>query len=717
MLKGKGKSPLVKKETKVEKPRIKASRGPKKMFSIKNKLILAFLVTVIPIIMLGILSFNKAKESIEDIAKETSLESIKQLNKYLDLSMSNIEIMSRQIVFDQDFQKYIGTINQEIDFDLYTIQNNVISFIRSFSANNTMINNITAILPGLHSITYTGGLKDNTYNDLKDSRIMNTAIEKGGAAFWVGEHSDIDAQFLRPPSPYSLSLVRLIKNLDTNQSVGLFIVDIKPEMIELALNDINLGENSEVHLLSPDKVDIAYKSVEGQSEIINTSEESMQESIDLIHSKIMEEDDLSGSFSEIYKGKEHLVLHTEIGETGYVLVGLVPTENFSKRAIGIGIITMIFTIIAAIIAIGIGLYMAIGMGRTINKIIGASNKATEGDLTVNFSSNRNDELGLLTKSINIMISNMRNLIENATNTSAKVNESARTVALTSNQVSTVSQEVAKAVQEIAEGALQQSEESDQGVAKMTDLASKINSVSKSAEQINTYSQDTIKLTKQGLLTVENLETKALETTQITKAIINDIQELEAHSQSITKIVKVIDNIAEQTNLLALNAAIEAARAGIAGRGFAVVADEVRKLAEQSSEATREIALIIKNTQNQTSVAVERALSSDNILKSQNEAVTSTLDIFKKISDSMDKLATQVKDITVGTQDMDSYKKDTINAIQNISSISEQIAASTEEVSASTEEQFSSIEELASFAKQLDEAANVLNDAIIKFKVK
>lgn len=114
MLKGKGKSPLVKKETKVEKPRIKASRGPKKMFSIKNKLILAFLVTVIPIIMLGILSFNKAKESIEDIAKETSLESIKQLNKYLDLSMSNIEIMSRQIVFDQDFQKYIGTINQEI---------------------------------------------------------------------------------------------------------------------------------------------------------------------------------------------------------------------------------------------------------------------------------------------------------------------------------------------------------------------------------------------------------------------------------------------------------------------------------------------------------------------------------------------------------------------------------------------------------------------------
>lgn len=80
--------------------------------------------------------------------------------------------------------------------------------------------------------------------------------------------------------------------------------------------------------------------------------------------------------------------------------------------------------------------------------------------------------------------------------------------------------------------------------------------------------------------------------------------LSEQSQSIDSILGLIRDIAGQTNLLALNATIEAARAGDAGRGFAVVAQEVKSLANQTAQATDEIAQKISAIQSATKASVE-----------------------------------------------------------------------------------------------------------------
>lgn len=108
-----------------------------------------------------------------------------------------------------------------------------------------------------------------------------------------------------------------------------------------------------------------------------------------------------------------------------------------------------------------------------------------------------------------------------------------------------------------------------------------------------------------------------------------IDTLAEQSLSIESILGIIREIAGQTNLLALNATIEAARAGDAGRGFAVVAQEVKSLANQTSQATDEIALKISAIQNATKASVE---SNASIRKTVGDVCDSAARIRKAMDD-------------------------------------------------------------------------------------
>ena len=713
-LKGLFKKRKENKEQKKGKEGRQNTKDGNRRFGIRIKLIAAFMFMIIPIVVLGYLSYNTAYSSIKTTASDTSLETMEQAKKYLEASLRSIEFISTQLTTDNELKALVST-KQHDTVEAQTTWNGLRVAINDYKTNNNMISNIAVLLDGDNSFSTQGrAMNQIGFQGVQGGELATKTNEAIGGFAWWGLHPEIDVEGTNPQN-YAMSLACTVKNYK-HEVVGLLVIDVSTRFVSDTLSDINFGNDSKLYLISPDNREIAYVMADGESQALDTSLAENQLIGQEVYNKIVGSEEEFGSFTYDYQNGELLILHTDIGETGYLLVGVVPTRNFTTSAEGIRKITVELCLIAAAFAIIFGFFFATSMGRAINRVISISKKVTEGDLTVDCASARKDELGTLSNTFNLMVANMRKLIENVSNTATSVTQSAQTVATTSKEVAIASQEVAKTVEEISKGASAQAMDSEQGSTKMKDLAGKINIVSDSTKTIEKYSDDTINLTKRGLSSIVELESKAKETTEMIHAIISDIQTLDSHSKSIGQIVKVISSIADQTNLLALNASIEAARAGDAGRGFAVVADEIRKLAEQSASASKEISAIIRNTQNQTAVVAERAISSENILKSQNIAVENSLDTFKGISEAMELLAQKVSEIMGGVNEMDSYTNETVTSIQNISSVSEEIAASTEEVTASTEEQLSSIEELSSYAQQLGEAAKSLEESISRFKI-
>lgn len=715
---------LKRKPQSVHSPSKKSNVKKVGMFSsIKTKLITGFLICIIPIVLVGVISYNSAFTAIKDTASSSILQTMQQTNEKLALTLDNIEALSSQIMLSSEVKEYLSVKGSEDTFLEIQAISNLNDYIGRLKVTNKYMESITFLVDSVISVASTGyGLSAEAYNNLKDSQIVARAKDMDGRIFWTGFHPEIDENRSSSinKNNYGLSAVRQIRNINrVDDEEALLIIDVKLALIEETFNKINLGNNSELHIISPDGRDIGTRAVNDEIQLIDTTESTNQIINQDFYSKIISSD-VKGSFTDQYNNEEYMIMHTNLetsaGDTGYKLIGLVPTANFRHAAGGIRDVTIIITVIALIIALSTSLVLSLGISSALQRVLEVSQRVAKGDLTANLNSKRNDELGVLTGSINSMISNMRELISGAANTAYAVIESSKVVGDTSEQITIASNEVARTVQEIAQGASAQAADSEQGADTMSNLADKINAVSEYTNDIAEFSDSTIRLTEEGLISVEDLEMKAKETTAINQEIIVDTQELSGHSEAIGEIIKVIENIAAQTNLLSLNAAIEAARAGDAGQGFAVVAEEIRKLASQSASATKNISDIIINTQSQTARVVERAKSSEDILRTHNIAVNNTLEVFKKIAGSMSELAQKVKDITNEVEEMNNHKNQAMKAIHNISAVSEEIAASTEEVSASSEEQVSSIEELNSHAKELEKAAAKLEASIKNFRV-
>ena len=184
---------------------------------------------------------------------------------------------------------------------------------------------------------------------------------------------------------------------------------------------------------------------------------------------------------------------------------------------------------------------------------------------------------------------------------------------------------------------------------------------------------------------------------------------------INDIVKLIQDIANQTNLLALNASIEAARAGESGKGFAVVAEEIGNLANQSKDSTAKIRETVGEINDLSNTCVEQAKDVKDIIAKQQSLLSDALTQFEALNKEITESVSNIEEVANITDKLGTIKDTVLNAISDLSAISEETSATNEEVTATTETVSTSISSISDDMKEVSGISEELVSAISYFK--
>ncbi len=325
---------------------------------------------------------------------------------------------------------------------------------------------------------------------------------------------------------------------------------------------------------------------------------------------------------------------------------------------------------------------------SVHEMLNQMDKFASGDLTVELYSDKDDEVAQFYAGFNKALQNMRHLLSSLI---TLINETASA----SNQISSSTEEMAAGAQEQSMQATEVAGAVEEMTKTIMDTTKNSSSAAEAAKHAGSIARDGGKVindTIGGMNRIAEVVRKAAET----------VQTLGKNSDQIGEIIQVINDIADQTNLLALNAAIEAARAGEQGRGFAVVADEVRKLAEKTTKATKEIAAMIKQIQQDTEGAVV----------SMNQG---TIEV-EKGKQLADKAGYSLKEIIKGSEDVVDMATQVAAASEEQSATSEQISKNIEAISNVTQESASGVQQIARAAEDLNRLTLSLQELVAKFKI-
>lgn len=698
-------------EKKQKAPKQKKSGKSSKLLSIRNKIVVCFLVPIVFMVIIGVSAYQKSAEGLSEKFTDSTLQTMRMATENLNMSCDFIRSEGLKYAYDDDLRKYFLGMFEDNPVDKLNFLTSTKSNLLSVQTSNPFISHMH-IIPkkgvNLLSTKLSSGV-DGFLDEYKE----DVASGEGRRSIpqWIDSHHVLDEKVTETEKDYIMAFEMMSQS--NNACV---VIDIKPSAITDFMEEIDIGDGSIIGFVTPGGRELVVENVEEGKESV-LPEEGNVFSGQEYYTAVMGEAVADAGTAEVdFQGEKYLFIYSHSADIGFTTCALVPMRVVTSQATEIRNMTIGLVILACVIVVIVGIFITAGIENNMRRISRKFGDVAKGDLTVTVSAKGHDEFQDLAGSATNMITNTKKLVNQVSNATGELEVSAQNVGQASELIHEYSQDITRAIGEINEGMEEQSRHAQECVEKTDILSNEIQEVSHVVERVEKLVGETEGMINKGMEIVQVLGDRAGETTQMTVKVSESIESLRKESEIINSFVATITEITEQTNLLSLNASIEAARAGEAGRGFAVVAEEIRKLADDSAKAAGEIRNNVANITAQTQNSVESASQAKAMVELQTKAVEEVIAVFREMQERMGQLIEGLKDIVVSTEKADGERSAAVAAVKNISDIIEETAGSAETVNDVANKLLNHVEKLSTTASVLDENMEGLKNEISVFKI-
>ncbi|MBO1513499.1 histidine kinase [Metabacillus sp. BG109] len=342
---------------------------------IKKKIILlALFSTLIPLLVVGPITFAFLNKSVENKVSTTVTNLLTIANWNINTFVADIEDISNIVFLSNDIHRYLTHNKKDPKHYMYET-----------SSRNTLSNITVVNKPYIHSI-YIGNenhgflkvnqgdsnMNGNVFSQIEDTTLYHQLLESP----WKGQWFNSSKLRLNAGNDQPFLFGRMIRNLGSKAPIGVLLISIDPMIFENMFKEVNIQGN--IIVLNREKILYSRNKLEMSpiqlTAIIDGSKEN-------------------GTVINYIDGRKNIINYHTNENTDWKIVSIVPFENVVQDINQIRLITITLLVIAFIISVVFAIYLSSRITRELGLLRLVTEQMERREIVSGIHFNKEDEIG------------------------------------------------------------------------------------------------------------------------------------------------------------------------------------------------------------------------------------------------------------------------------------------------------------------------------------